>query len=42
MTLEIQVFACDRNQIGAGLNQLIVSQLSHLDNWILFMLLINS
>jgi hypothetical protein len=34
MTLEIQVFACDRNKKMADLNQLIVSQLFPLDNWI--------
>jgi hypothetical protein len=34
MTLEIQVFVCDRNKKMADLNQLIVSQLFPLDNWI--------
>jgi hypothetical protein len=34
MALEIQVFACDRNQTVAGLNQLMGAQLFPLDNWI--------
>jgi len=34
MALEIQVFACDKNQKVAGLNQLMRAQLFPLDNWI--------
>jgi len=36
MTLEIQVFAWDRHKNGAGLNRLMGSQLSPLDNWIAY------
>jgi hypothetical protein len=36
MTLEIQVLAWDRHKNVAGLNRLMGSQPSPLDNWIIF------
>ena len=36
MKLEIQVLAWDRHKYVAGLNQLMGSQRSNLDNWNLF------